>query len=1673
MESKNGFAVEGCGKASVSLVLDHDRRYFVQLSIIAILFTVSAIVASIAGLEIFQPVFAEPSMSLSTTSDLVSVSTSIVQQSPSGHSYFRSMSESMSVIAGNGNSGTSIPVSFQRSMSESLSLTTLQGKAPNSYSRSMSEQASLSSGMPSSAAPAAAQPSRSSPAPYSAGSNQRIEEKFNLRNLSGGKTDTNYKTVPMGTGMYASDSSILNLDLANIDHGILIQSAGDGGEDESADNSNAVRYVLNNIAAAQYNAGYSQVNFVVFGTQGLIFGIAAFHRSAIFGNFAKKFTAICGGRILVAAVNPCSRQTELQTRIVLIFLVLFSASALASFSGPIFGEAIADTNAAAAAYRSNSGSSTLNSPKYREYSAGTGTWSTEVELPSVGQNVRSVFLLFNPINSQRVIISYDTNGDIDLFRCSASCTTASNWYNVGTVATTQSYGTTNPYLPVCAAYEHTSGRLVIVYDKSAVESNDFYYRTFDGSSISSEVGFNYIGAGASDNEEIRYCDIASNPTSGSNALALVIEDATNGDAYAFIWDATANAGAGAWTNQRTVTLAMGATSITGNAVAVGYQTSSGAAVAFAGAGANACASERFTTSWTTITCTDPNSNNGNDVKFVHAYRDPANTDKLMFCQLDDLNDITCAQIDGSTWGTWTKHTATGDGANTHAAFSFAWDPTGSIGHVFFETSGAADTTVTWSSWTDSTSTWGGPTTISVASSVHNWFYAATNPTAADTLDKLFIKVNSLFDAGIIKKDAGSIPALIGEQTLTADQTVVTFEHQADIAFQLSTTPPTFPRSASEQLGIVASTGRSVVLSRSASEQFGITANNGRSTIATRTLSDQLAISEKTSTAMSRSILEQLSIEVTVVSSIVPILEPLSLTDTLTKAVLKPIIESLALDDSLVRSVNQRSTGIEQFAIQDTIIASRAVDRSLSEPLSMTEFATRSAVQSSIFTEGLSVADSLATSLGSARTIGEQLSISDSSNLSSVNLIRSISEQMSLQESIVIGSVGLAQEQIGVSDSIATSQVLARQITDQLGLIDATIGGRTSQMTISDQLSVGESISASVTTGTLELLTVSDDIVSSTTFARNISDDLAILDTASKNPSLVVTILESFNVQDAFTNIAASLNLSLSEMLIMPDSLITNQLAQFDYVTSHTLTIGDSVILSLQAGKSVQPTESINMTDNISIHLVMPPPPPPPSITIGMPSLAIADASALALYSSLTDPMEAVQVNGTWNVTALDEQGLQSLLNSTGMPVYNIDAEAVSTGIDQMTIILPTFRVSTNIDGRPSDDAMFLTPTLSRLPAGMDVIVPIDIQASMDGGENLDNLGNVTLRFTPSENVDNFTMMISVLDNNSEVLTSDLPADMSAFYIDVSIVGDFGSTTPDNPAFFQQSPTIEFTLTEDWAQTNNVERDSNRVPIVGMFLLDESTGNWVEISSGNINSPSSAVNNSYKFSATLPHFSTYVVTANTQAKSSTGGGSHAEKFVIPLSDSLLITSGMSTGGTLGNEGKVVFKDITEFLRLSIGQPQPLHQRVINIEDVSVAVSISDMRSAMFGTAIATLNFEITNKGDTAEKLILRYWYNDPATGKPAYESEEIVVIDAGQTIVRTVEIPFTASDVFDVVIEAESDNRTVATTNIAVDVPWLAVYLQMLLIIAVAIVLISIGYIIRVMRTSRSFITGGK
>src|SRR5207249_7125261 len=78
---------------------------------------------------------------------------------------------------------------------------------------------------------------------------------------------------------------------------------------------------------------------------------------------------------------------------------------------------------------------------------------------------------------------------------------------------------------------------------------------------------------------------------------------------------------------------------------------------------------------------------------------------------------------------------------------------------------------------------------------HYWMTAATNPTDADTTNILFTKLNSVFDIGSVKYN-GTTFTLVGEQSLTADTTVTTYEGHS-IAFKLKPEP-----SFTEQLGVV-------------------------------------------------------------------------------------------------------------------------------------------------------------------------------------------------------------------------------------------------------------------------------------------------------------------------------------------------------------------------------------------------------------------------------------------------------------------------------------------------------------------------------------------------------------------------------------------------------------------------------------------------------------------------------------------------------------------------------------------------------------------------------------------------------------------------------------------------------------------------------------------------------
>ncbi|MGI0004940.1 MAG: hypothetical protein ACREAO_04770, partial [Nitrososphaera sp.] len=338
---------------------------------------------------------------------------------------------------------------------------------------------------------------------------------------------------------------------------------------------------------------------------------------------------------------------------------------------------LAESSAAAAVYKSNTGVALLNSPKYREWDPATQSWSAEVQLSNIGSPMRDGRIRFSPDSSLRVIVTHSDDATLNLFACDNLCTSASSWTFVAAdFADTGTADALEPYRPYETMFETTGERMLIVYDKELTEDADFYYRTFDGTTLSEEFSYNLGGNG--DAEELRYFRLAAHPT--TNEMVLTVMEVNSSNSYAVVWDGTA------WGNQLTISGAMSTPNKDGESIGVAYEAS-GAAVVVSGRGPNDLAYARWSgSSWSSVSITDPNPASGNDIQFISVRGDPAgSSDRVMVCQSDDLGDLSCSQFSAGVPGSWTAIT---DDVGTTAgrAFDYVYHPAGTTGMLLSATS---------------------------------------------------------------------------------------------------------------------------------------------------------------------------------------------------------------------------------------------------------------------------------------------------------------------------------------------------------------------------------------------------------------------------------------------------------------------------------------------------------------------------------------------------------------------------------------------------------------------------------------------------------------------------------------------------------------------------------------------------------------------------------------------------------------------------------------------------------------------------------------------------------------------------------------------------------------------------------------------------------------------------
>lgn len=418
---------------------------------------------------------------------------------------------------------------------------------------------------------------------------------------------------------------------------------------------------------------------------------------------------------------------------------------------------------------------------------------------------------FSPISAKRVLIAVTSDGNVDAYVCSTTCTTAGNWSQSSDVVDLWSTEPTNGRRPFDIQFEHTSGDLLFVYDKvSASASQDIFYRILAAAdtTFGSENNFNDSTAAGTD-VLYSFIKLASSSVASSDNIAVAAIDETNSDGLAWIWSGSA------WENEQEITTSIAAASTP--SIDIGYEES-GDVVLVVGESTPAVRYNTFVSgSWGTSSTSTGTWAIGTPTG-IHLYPNPT-TDEMFLIGAGNLLDIDTAYWNGSSWTDHAEHDSD-IASNADWSRAFAWEYNTSAGIFMWDT---ATTVINYKRFT-APSTFSSAGTISDDGATHRNILLATNPTEADT-NKV------LGEASDTDNDLSALFWTGGSNNPTNSDDAFTIGLESNIrpsfyiAFQLSAGGSSFSQTLNET--ITSTEGRTTTFDKSQPESSTFT--EGRST----------------------------------------------------------------------------------------------------------------------------------------------------------------------------------------------------------------------------------------------------------------------------------------------------------------------------------------------------------------------------------------------------------------------------------------------------------------------------------------------------------------------------------------------------------------------------------------------------------------------------------------------------------------------------------------------------------------------------------------------------------------------------------------------------------------------------------------------------------------------------
>ena len=405
------------------------------------------------------------------------------------------------------------------------------------------------------------------------------------------------------------------------------------------------------------------------------------------------------------------------------------------------------------------------------------------------------------------------------------------------------------------------------------------------------------------------------------------------------------------------------------------------------------------------------------------------------------------------------------------------------------------------------------------------------------------------------------------------------------------------RTVTDPVGITDSATRTRGIARTQTDALGATDAATKVLTRVRTLSDSLGITDVASRSLGRALTVSDTLGVTDAASALrskafTVTDALGITDNnaLVRTVARTLGDNLGITDAANRSRGYGRTVADNLGVTDSASALKFILRTLTDGVGIVDSQVRSVGRNRTLTDNLGITDnaSRALTLVIAKTVTDALGIVDSRTILK-NVSRTLNDSLGVVDSrtVTFGRARTVADTLGVTDAAARVLNRTRTVTDPLGITDTVIRTRSVARTIADNLGITDSATRQLLLVIVKVVTDSLGIADSRTlvkaYGRTVNDTVGINDSRTVTKNMVKSVVDTLGLTDGTTKVMTR-SRAITDALGIVDNALPLKISFIQRTITDSVGITDTRTAQVFRLIARSVNDTLGITDTRARHL---------------------------------------------------------------------------------------------------------------------------------------------------------------------------------------------------------------------------------------------------------------------------------------------------------------------------------------------------------------------------------------------------------------------------------------------------------------------------------------------------------